>query len=66
MTDRRKATCSHHSTVSVVTGHLERVICEDCGDVTVRYESMISGDVNRLQFSRKADTTAANQALPTP
>jgi hypothetical protein len=66
LTDQRKTTCSHLSTVSVVTGRLERVICEDCGDVTVRYESMISGDVDRLQFSRKADTTAADQSLPTP
>ena len=59
MNDRRTTTCSHQSTVSVVTGGLERVICEYCGDVTVRYESMISGDINRLQFSRKAEKTAA-------
>ncbi len=49
--------CSHRSTVSVVTGGLQRVICEDCGDLTVKYESMISGDLDRSKFSRRTDST---------
>jgi hypothetical protein len=29
---------------------LENVICELCGDVTLRYEPMASGDVERSAF----------------
>lgn len=61
--------CSHVSTITVVSGGLERVVCEDCGDVTIRYESMISGDVDRAKFARRADvlharTTAIANADP--
>ena len=55
LTYRKIAVCSHQSTVTVITGGLERVICEDCGHVTIRYESMISGDLDRSMFSRDAD-----------
>ena len=48
--------CSHDSTVTVVTAGLELVVCEGCGDITVRYESAISGDAKRSQFARKADS----------
>ena len=48
--------CAHPATIQVVSNGLERVICEDCGHVSIRYESMISGDVHRSMFSRKADT----------
>ncbi len=56
LTYRKIAVCSHQSTVTVITGGLERVICEDCGHVTIRYESMISGDLDRSKFSRDADS----------
>lgn len=52
---RRIAFCHHEVTVSVIYGGIERVICETCGDVTIRYESMISGDVDRSKFARDAD-----------
>ena len=55
MTLRRSRNCSHRSTLTVINGGLERVICEDCGDVTVRYESMISANLDRSKFSRDAD-----------
>ena len=47
--------CVHSETVNVISNGLERVICEQCGHVSVRYESMISGDLSRSQFPRKAD-----------
>lgn len=47
--------CSHQQSISVIADGLERVICEECGDVTIRYESMIPGDISRSQFARKAD-----------
>ena len=56
LTYRKIAACSHQSTVTVVSAGLERVICEDCGDVTIRYESMILGDLHRSKFSRDADS----------
>ena len=42
--------------MTVVTGGMERVICEDCGDVTIRFESTSSGDLARSKFSRVADS----------
>lgn len=54
-THQRRRDCAHPRTVSVIHDGLERVICEDCGWLTIRYESMISGDVRRSQFSRRAD-----------
>ena len=60
LTYRKIAVCSHQSTVTVITGALERVICEDCGHVTIRYESMISGDLDRSKFSRDADSAHVN------
>lgn len=47
--------CRHLSTVSVISGGREEVICEDCGHVTVRYESMIPHDLERSQFRRRGD-----------
>lgn len=38
--------------MTVVTDGMERVICEDCGDVTITFESTSSGDLARSKFSR--------------
>lgn len=56
LTYRKIATCSHQNTVNGVTGGSERVLCEDCGDVIVRDESMIPRNINRSMFSRDADS----------
>lgn len=45
--------CRHQSTVSVISDGLEEVICEDCGHVSIRYESMIQHDLKRSQFTRR-------------
>ncbi len=52
---RRVAACTHEHSVSVISEGLEREICESCGNVTIRYESVIEGSVRRGAFSRKAD-----------
>lgn len=57
-THPRQRDCNHTRTLNVIAGGLERVICEECGHVTIRYESMISGDISRSQFSRLADELA--------
>ena len=57
-THPRRRECQHRNTVTVISDGLERVVCEDCGSVTIRYESIITGDVHRSQFSRRADRLA--------
>jgi hypothetical protein len=42
--------------MTVVTDGMERVICEDCGDVTIRFESTSSRDLARSKFSRVSDS----------
>lgn len=53
VTHPSKRDCRHQTTVSVISDGIEEVICEDCGYVTVRYESMIRHDVERSQFTRR-------------
>ncbi len=55
MTERHED-CSHQNTVNGVTGGSERVLCEDCGDVIVRDESMIPRNLDRSMFSRDGDS----------
>ncbi len=57
-THPRHRDCTHEVTVTVISNGLERVICEQCGHISIRYESMISGDLTRSQFPRRADERA--------
>ncbi len=66
MTDRQRISyrfshCRHAQTLSVISEGVERVICEECGYTVVRSESMISGDVSRSKFSRRADRLHRNE-----
>lgn len=60
--DRKSQRCSHEATVSVRMSGLERVVCERCGHVTVRYLSALSGSVDRSRFAREADRTRRHLA----
>jgi hypothetical protein len=60
---RRTADCRHEATVSVISGGIEREICEGCGNVTLRYESFITGTPDRSKFAREADKRAAHLAV---
>lgn len=53
--EARQRKCAHARSVRLVTDGLERTVCEACGQVNIRYESMISGEVDRGRFSRIAD-----------
>jgi len=64
MTKRNRADCSHQSTVNGVTGGPERVLCEECGEVIVRDESMTSRDIDRSMFPRKADSAHVMDGAP--
>jgi hypothetical protein len=57
---RRTAECRHETTVSVISGGIERDICEACGNVTLRYEAFISGAPDRSKFARDADKRGAH------
>lgn len=52
---RKVASCRHERTASVISDGLEREICEGCGNVTIRYESVIDGSLDRGVFARDAD-----------
>ena len=41
----------------MITSGVERVVCENCGLITDRYESFIEGDIDRSKFARDADKT---------
>jgi hypothetical protein len=60
--NRRTAECRHSATVSVISGGLEREICEACGNVTLKYDASITGTPDRSRFARKADKIAARRA----
>jgi hypothetical protein len=62
MTDGHEADCSHESTVNGVTGGVGSVLCEDCGDVIVSDEAMVSRDIDRSMFFRKADSVERAKA----
>ena len=64
VTEGYRADCSHQRTVNSVTGGPERVLCEDCGDVTHRDESMLSRDIDRSMFTRKADSAQVKDEVP--
>ena len=64
VTEGYRADCSHQRTVNGVVGGPERVLCEDCGDVTIRDESMLSRDIDRSMFIRKADSVHVQDEVP--
>ena len=37
----------------MISDGVERVVCEECGEMTVRHSLAVSGDVSRAQFARK-------------
>jgi hypothetical protein len=53
--DRNSAACSHENSVSVISEDIERMVCEDCGDVIVRRSSSGSGEVTRSRFARQPE-----------
>lgn len=56
--ERRRARCEHRETVSVKTAGIERVVCEACGHVSVRFLSDMDGQVERESFARPSEREA--------
>jgi hypothetical protein len=43
--DRRQLRCAHDHSMSVVSGGIERVVCESCGHVSVRVPAETEPDL---------------------
>ncbi len=53
---KHSAGCAHRSTISATSAGLERIVCEDCGHMSFRYESVTSsGVVDRDKFARRRE-----------
>ena len=62
---RKVAVCRHELSVSVISDGLEKEICEGCGNVTIRYESVIDdGSIDRNVFARDADSKRPTHRIP--
>ncbi|CAN5793956.1 hypothetical protein BH23ACT4_BH23ACT4_00310 [soil metagenome] len=51
----RPGLCLHEQTLTTITCGLQRIVCESCGHVGVRYIRPISGPIDRRRFARQAD-----------
>ena len=45
----------HEETLTTITCGLQRIVCESCGNVGVRYIRPIAGPIDRRRFARQAD-----------
>ncbi len=45
----------HEDTLTTITCGLQRIVCESCGHVGVRYIRPIAGPIDRRRFARQAD-----------
>lgn len=51
----RRRRCSHRVTVSVRSTGVERVVCEECGHVSVHFLTDLDGEIERTSFARPID-----------
>ena len=57
----------HEETLTTITCGLQRIVCESCGHVGVRYIRPIAGPIDRRRFARQADLIhAANTTHEEP
>jgi hypothetical protein len=47
--DRRQRRCTHQQNVSVMTAGIERLVCESCGHVSVRFSGDPTPDADPAQ-----------------
>lgn len=45
----------HEETLTTITCGLQRIVCESCGHVGVRYIRPLAGPIDRRRFARQAD-----------
>lgn len=51
----RPGLCMHEEILTTITCGLQRIVCESCGHVGVRYIRPIAGPIDRRRFARQAD-----------
>ena len=51
----RPGLCMHEETLTTITCGLQRIVCESCGHVGVRYIRPMAGPIDRRRFARQAD-----------
>lgn len=60
----RTGPCAHDNELSVTAAGVHRSICEECGHISVRFVSEVSGPIYRSRFSRPADGEETPQDSP--
>ena len=55
LTTSKKRVCSHEETLTVNAAGIERVICEVCGHVSIRFHDDVLNDVERAALAREVD-----------
>ena len=61
---RRQDRCAHRSTVSVRSSGVQRVVCESCGHVSVRFLSDLAGEPERDRFARPIERVEGKHLVP--
>ena len=51
----RPDVCGHEQTLTTITCGLQRIVCELCAHVSVRYIRPLAGPIDRRRFARQAD-----------
>lgn len=51
----RRDLCGHEQTLTTITCGLQRIVCEICAHVSVRYIRPLAGPIDRRRFARQAD-----------
>lgn len=54
--------CGHEQTLTTITCGLQRIVCEMCAHVSVRYIRPLAGPIDRRRFARQADLLEAGAA----
>lgn len=53
--------CGHEQTLTTVTCGLQRIVCEMCGNVRLRYIRPLAGPIDRNRFARPADDGSTDE-----
>ncbi len=57
--------CSHIGAITVRSTGIERIVCETCGHVSIRFETAANDEFQRDVFARQADETQTTTATGT-
>lgn len=55
--------CPHQANIEVTTSGLTRMVCENCGHVTIQPSGELSGDIDRSRFGRRSERSAGHRRM---